>query len=226
MSAPRLESGTPVTEQTVEQLVRHQLGTALGGRRGMVEGIVPTLTFTLSWILTNDLRLSLGLGGGAALAALALRLVQRSSVQYVLNAVFGIGIAAIFALRSGDAEDAFLPGIVYNAGYFVLLAASALLRWPVVGFMIGGVTGDPTGWHAHPQIVRLCGLLTWILAVPCAIRVAVQYPLWAAGEAAVLGFAKIALGWPLQVGALAVMVWVLARNHTPLQPVVEPQETT
>lgn len=225
MSSPlgggRVESGTAVTEQTVEQLVRRQLSRALGGRRGMVEGIVPTLTFTLSWILTSDLRLSLGLGGGAAVAALALRLVQRSSVQYVLNAVFGIAIAAIFALRSGDAEDAFLPGILYNAGYFVVLAASALVRWPVVGFMIGGVTGDPTGWHANPQIVRLCSLLTWILAVPCVIRVVVQYPLWAAGEAALLGFAKIALGWPLQVAALALMVWVLARNHTPLEPVVE-----
>lgn len=221
MSAPRVESGAAVTEQTVEQLVRHQMSVALGGRRGMVEGIVPTLTFTLSWILTSNLQLSLGLGGGAALVALVLRLLQRSSVQFVLNAVFGIGIAAIFALRSGDAEDAFLPGIIYNAGYFVVLAASALLRWPVVGFIVGSVTGDPTGWHKNPQIVRLCTLLTWILALPCVLRVAVQYPLWAAGEAAMLGFAKIALGWPLQVAALAAMVWLLARNHTPLEPVVE-----
>ncbi|HET7326648.1 MAG TPA: DUF3159 domain-containing protein [Nocardioidaceae bacterium] len=223
MSGPlrssRLEPGAQVTEQTVEQLVRHQMSVALGGRRGMVEGIVPTLAFTLSWILSSNLQLSLAIGGGAALVALLLRLVQRSSVQYVLNAIFGITIAAIFALRSGDAEDAFLPGILYNAGYFALLAMSALLRWPVVGFMIGSVAGDPTGWHDNPQIVRLCALLTWILAVPCAIRVAVQYPLWAAGEAALLGFAKIALGWPLQVGALAVMAWVLARNHTPLEPV-------
>lgn len=221
MTGPRVESGAPVTENTVEELVRQQLSVALGGRRGMVEGAVPTLAFTLSWILSNDLRLSLALGGGAALVALAIRLLQRSSVQYVLNAVFGIGIAAVFALRSGEAEDAFLPGIIYNAGYFVVLAISALLRWPVVGFMIGGVSGDPTGWHRNPQIVRLCNLLTWILALPCALRVAVQYPLWEAGEAALLGFAKIALGWPLQVAALAAMVWVLARNHTPLQPAAE-----
>lgn len=216
----RVESG-PVTEQTVEQVVRRQLSAALGGRRGMLEGAVPTLAFTLSWIFTSQLRLSLGLGIGAALGLLILRLVQRSSVQYVVNAFIAIGIAALFALRSGEAEDAFLPGILYNAGYFVVLAGSALVRWPIVGFMIGGVTGDPTGWHKNPQIVRLCSLLTWILAVPCVVRVAVQYPLWAAGEAGLLGFAKIALGWPLQVAALAVMVWVLARNHTPLDPTTE-----
>jgi hypothetical protein len=221
MSARRVESGTPVTEQTVEQVVRHRLSSALGGRRGMLEGAVPTLAFTLSWIFTSHLQLSLGLGVGAALALLVLRLVQRTSVQYVINAFIAIGIAALFALRSGRAEDAFLPGILYNAGYFVVLAGSAVVRWPVVGFMIGSVTGDPTGWHKNPQIVRLCSLLTWILAVPCVIRVVVQYPLWAAGEAGLLGFAKIALGWPLQVAALGAMVWVLARNHTPLEPDVE-----
>jgi hypothetical protein len=221
MTAPEtrlgIERGTPVTAQSVEQVVRHQLSVALGGRRGIVEGIVPTLAFTLTWIFTENLRLSVALAAGFALVALVLRLIQRSSVQYVMNAVVGVSIAAIFALRSGNAEDAFLPGIIYNAVYFVALAFSALVRWPLVGFIVGGVTGDPTGWRDNPQVVRLCGQLTWVLAAPCAIRVVVQYPLWAAGEAGLLGFAKIALGWPLQVAALATMAWLLSRNHTPLE---------
>jgi hypothetical protein len=217
MRGPRIAPAGPVTHQTVEQLVRHQLAVALGGRRGMLEGAVPTVVFTTAWIASHDLELSIGLGCGAAALLLALRVAQRSSVQYVLNAFVGIGIAAIFALRSGRAEDAFLPGIIYNAVYFVVLAFSAVVRWPIVGFMIGGVTGDPTGWRASPQVVRLCSQLTWILAVPCAVRVAVQYPLWAAGEAGLLGAAKLALGWPLQVASLAAMVWLLARNHTPLE---------
>ncbi|MPZ93985.1 MAG: DUF3159 domain-containing protein [Propionibacteriales bacterium] len=217
MSSP-VAAGSPVTAETVEQLVRHQMAVALGGRRGLLEGIVPTLAFTVTWISTHNLRLALALGGGATLVLLVVRLVQRSSVQYVLNAFFGIAIAAFFALRSGNAEDAFLPGIWYNAGYFVLLAGSTLARWPVIGFMIGSVTGDPTGWHRNPQIVRLCSLLTWILAIPCAVRVAVYYPLWEAGQAGALGIAKITLGWPLQVAALATMAWVLSRNHTPIEP--------
>jgi hypothetical protein len=209
-------SNPPVTEQTIEQVVRHRLSAALGGRRGMLEGAVPTLAFTLTWVLTHHLELSLGLGVGSAVALLVVRLVQRSSVQYVLNAFIVIGIAAIFALRSGRAEDAFLPGILYNAGYFVVLAVSTLVRWPIVGFMIGGVTGDPTGWRRNPQVVRLCSLLTWLLALPCLLRVAVQYPLWQAGEAGLLGVAKLAMGWPLQVAALAAMVWVLSRDRTPV----------
>jgi hypothetical protein len=139
-------------------------------------------------------------------------------VQYVLNAIVGVAIAAVFALRSGRAEDAFLPGILYNAGYAVVLSASVLVRWPAVGFLIGAVTGDPTGWRKDPAVVSLCAKLTWLLVLPCALRVAVQYPLWAAGAVGWLGAAKLVLGWPLQVAALASMVWLLARNHTPLEP--------
>lgn len=206
------------TVDTVEELVRHRLSDALGGRRGVVEGVVPTLGFTVTWIATHRLELALGIGGAAALVVLVIRLVQRSSIQYVMNAIVGIAIAAVFALRSGEAEDAFLPSIIYNAGYFAVLAFSAVVGWPVIGFLVGSVTGDPTAWHADRQVVRLCSTLTWLLALPCLLRVAVYYPLWAAGEAGWLGIAKIALGWPLQVAAFAAMGYVLARNHTPLEP--------
>jgi hypothetical protein len=214
----------PATVQTVEQLVRQRLSDAMGGRRGVVEGIVPTLGFTLVWIISHRLELALGVGGAGALVVLVIRLVQRSSVQYVVNAIVGIAIAAVFALRSGEAEDVFLPSIIYNACYFVFLAFSALVRWPLVGFLVGSVTGDPTGWHANKQIVRLCGTLTWLLALPCLVRVLVYLPLWSAGEAGWLGVAKIALGWPLQLAALAGMGYVLARNHTPLEEQPEDEE--
>ena len=215
----RVEGGTTrqPTVSTVEELVRHRLSDALGGRRGVVEGIVPTLGFTLTWIITHWLELALAIGGAGALVVLVMRLVQRSTIQYVVNAIVGIAIAAVFALRSGEAEDAFLPSIIYNAGYFAVLSFSALVRWPVMGFLVGSVTGDPTAWHANKQIVRLCSTLTWLLALPCLLRVLVYYPLYAAGEAGWLGIAKIALGWPLQLGALAAMGYVLARNHTPLE---------
>lgn len=206
----------PIEVTTVEALVRAQLSKALGGKRGMLEGAVPTLGFTLTWISTRDLVLSLTVSGTLAVALLLLRLLQRSTVQFVVNSMIGIAIAAFFALRSGRAEDAFLPGLIYNAVYAVVLTGSALIRWPLVGFMIGGVTGDLTGWHRNPRLVRLCVTLTWVLAVPCILRVIVQYPLWASHQAGWLGIAKIAMGWPLQLSALAVMVWLLNRDETPI----------
>jgi len=208
---------TQPTPHSVEELVRQRLSDAFGGRRGILEAIVPTLGFTVTWIATHHLKLALAIGGAGVLTVVVVRLVQRSSVQYALNSVVGIAFAAIFALRSGNAEDAFLPGIIYNGGYFVFLSLTALVRWPLMGFLVGSVTGDPIGWHRDRQLVRLCSTLTWLLALPCALRFLVQYPLWAAGEAGWLGVAKLALGWPLQIAAFAAMGYVLARNHIPVE---------
>ena len=225
-SPPAVQPGAtaaaaPVDFATVEEVVRHRLSVALGGRRGMVEGAVPTLGFTVTYLIGHNLRLGLTVGIGLALALLAVRLVQRQSVQFVVNSLVGIAIAAAFASRTGKAEDVFLPGIIYNAVYAGVMVLSVLVRWPLVGLMIASVTGDITAWRQDPAIVRLCTKLTLILAVPCVLRVAVQYPLWAAGRVGWLGVTKIALGWPLQVAALAAMAWLLARGRTPL--VVPPE---
>jgi hypothetical protein len=203
---------------TVEQLVRARLATALGGRRGVAEGAVPIALFTLSWITTHDLHVSLAISIGAAAVLLLIRVVQRSTVQFVLNAAIGIGIAAIFAARSGEARDVFLPGILLNAGYAVAFILSIVVGWPIVGFMIGSITGDPTEWHADRPLVKLCSQLTWILALPCVVRVAIQYPLWVTDHVAWLGTTKLALGWPLQLATFAAMAWLLGRNRTPTEP--------
>jgi Protein of unknown function (DUF3159) len=214
--ASEAEAPENAAYDTVEEAVRAQLSKALGGARGVVEAAIPTIGFTVSWIVTNELKLSLSIGAGLAVVLLVVRMIQRSTVQFVLNSIFGIAIAALFALRSGKAEDAFLPGILYNAAYAAAMLLSIVVRWPLVGFIIGSVTGDPTAWHRDREIVRLCSRLTWLLLIPCLIRVAVQYPLYLAGHVAWLGAAKVVMGWPLQVAALALMVWLLARGRTPL----------
>jgi hypothetical protein len=211
-------AGQEVGAQTVEEIVRHRLAETLGGRRGILEAALPTVGFTLTYVLTKELRLSLILGFGLAAVLLVVRVVQRQPVQFVLNSLVGIGIGALFALRSGRAEDVFLPGIIYNAAYAAVMTVSVLVRWPVVGIMIGSVTGDLTAWRKDPGLVRLCSRLTWILVAPCAVRVAVQYPLYLAGEVGWLGASKLALGWPLQVAALAAMAYLLARGRTPARP--------
>jgi hypothetical protein len=228
------ETRTPVGAATVEQVVRAQLSKALGGRRGMLEAAVPTLAFTVLFVSTKDLRIAVAVSVAVAVALLAVRLLHRSTVQFVLNSLVGIGIGALFAWRAakggGDANDQalayFLPGMIYNAGYAVLMVTSTLVRWPLVGFMVGSVAGDPTEWHRDSQVVRLCRNLTLMLALPCVVRVLVQLPLYLAGKAAedagpmvaALGVSKIAMGWPLQIAALAGMAWLLARNATPVEP--------
>ncbi|KQX76017.1 MULTISPECIES: DUF3159 domain-containing protein [Aeromicrobium] len=211
-------------QATVEQVVRAQLSKALGGPRGIVESAVPTALFTVLFLVTKDIRLSLVVSIGATAALLLVRVVQRSTTQFVLNALFGIGIGAFFAYRAsqsgGSEEDVaravFTPGLIYNGVYAVVIVLTIVIGWPIVGFMVGSVMGDPTAWHSDKAMVRLCSQLTWVLAIPCVIRVAVQLPLWLDHQIGLLGASKIALGWPLQLASFAVMGWLLTRNRTPI----------
>lgn len=226
---------TGATTHTVEEVVRKQLSDALGGARGMLEAAVPTIAFTVIFLTQHDLRLAISVSLGCAGVLLAIRLAQRSSVQFVLNALFGIGLGALFAWRAArgggdEGEQAlayFLPGLLYNLGYAAVMILTILIRWPLVGFLVGSVAGDPTAWHQDRSVVKLCSRLTWLLALPCVVRVVVQGPIYLAGRndwwstdsaVAALGVAKLIMGWPLQVAALAAMVWLLTRNATPIKP--------
>ena len=212
-------------QATVEQVVRAQLAKALGGPRGIVESAVPTALFTVFFLVSDDIRMSLIVSIGVTAVLLLVRLAQRSTTQFVLNALFGIGIGAFFAYRAsqsgGSDEDVaravFTPGLIYNGAYAVVIVLTILVGWPIVGFLVGSVTGDPTAWHSDKAMVRLCSQLTWILAIPCVIRVAVQLPLWLDHQIGLLGASKIALGWPLQLASFVVMGWLLSRNRTPIE---------
>lgn len=232
-------AGKPhISTETVEAVVRAQLSRALGGKRGMLEAATPTISFTLTYITTRDVRLAIGISVSIAVVLLAVRLVQRTTVQFVVNALVGIGVGCFFvwlaARNGGDADDQslayFAPGLIYNAGYSVLMIVSILVRWPVVGFMVGSVAGDPLEWRDDPQIVKLCRNLTWCLVIPCLLRVAVQAPIYLGGRAAddasgyvaALGVSKLAMGWPLQLAAFGAMVWLLGRNRTQVDPETTP----
>lgn len=230
----RRADAAPVGVDTVEALVRAQLSQALGGRRGMLEAGVPGIVFTLVWLSLKDLQAALIASLAIAGIALVARLVQRSTIQYVFNAVFGIGIGWIFvriAANSGGSESDqalafFLPGILVSLGYTIVMGFSCLIRWPVLGFMLGSVTGDPTAWHDDPQVVKLCSRLTWVMLLPGAIGVIGQGPIWLLGHRDVIDVdlavllitvLRTGLGWVLRIGSWSAMIWLLARDATPIR---------
>jgi hypothetical protein len=228
------EAAEKIGVDTVEALVRHQLASSLGGKRGMLEAAIPGIVFSAVWLPTKELQAALIASLAIAGLALVVRLVQKSSTQYVFNAIFGIGLGWVFvrwAESSGGSESDqalafFLPGILLSLGYTVVFGTSCLVGWPVLGFMLGAATEDPVGWHRNKQVVKLCTRLTWVMLIPGAIGVLGQGPIWLLGHygtidpdvaVVIILVLRTGLGWALRIGSWALMIWLLARNATPIE---------
>jgi Protein of unknown function (DUF3159) len=203
--------------QYVEEFVRYQLGESLGGARGMLESALPFVAFTIAWVIGRELYPAIGAAVGTALLLAAIRLIQRQSIKYVVQAVIPTAIAVLIATRTGRAQDIFLPGIVYNGALAVVSLASVAIRKPLVGFIIGAAVGDPTGWAKDPGLVKMTSKLTLVLAVPYVTRFVIQLPLFLAGQVILLGVAKVVLGWPLLIAALTVIGLMLSKGRTPME---------
>ena len=214
--------GATAPPETVEALIRRRLSAALGGWRGSLETALPTAVFVISWTWTQDVKVAAGAALAVAVVLAVIRVVQKSSLSHVAGAVFATAIAAFFAVRSGRAEAAFLPGILTNAAFLALALVSVATRWPAVGFIVGAgdprAQEDPFAWRRDRGMVRVCTRLTWVLIGVYVVRLFVMVPLYLSAEVGWLGVAKIALGWPLWVASLAVMGWMLLAGQTPLEP--------
>jgi hypothetical protein len=173
-----------------------------------------------AWSWRHDVAIAVTASAAIVVILLIVRLATRQTPRYVLSAVFATAIAAFFALRSGKAEAAFLPGILTSAAWGAAALLSVVARWPIVGFIVAAgdpqLAEDPTAWRRDRGLVAVCQRLTMVLVALYAVRVAIMYPLYLAGQVTLLGVAKIALGWPAYLCALALMGMILVRGKTPL----------
>ena len=203
-------------QRTVERELLARLAAALGGPRGSFEVVLPFAVLTVAHSATTNVPVSVAAGVAAALLLLAARVVQGSSTRFVRAGAVAIAVGGTLAVTSGRAEAAFLPGMASSAVGATLLLGSLLVRRPLVGFLIGRVLERRTVWRRDAALLRLSDVLTCVLLVPSLARLAVQYPLYVAGEVAWLGTAKTLLSWPLTAATLAIVTAILVRGRTPL----------
>jgi len=174
------------------------LERALGGWRGMIDSALPSVVFIVVYMLDGRVlqpALIAALGTGAVI--LVLRLLRRQPLTQVLAGFVGVAISAYVSSRTGEARDFFLWGLIVNVAYGAAFLVSLLVRWPLMGVVVGAITGDPTGWRKEPDLRRVFAAATWVWVFVFGARIVVQVPLYLAGWVGALGTAKIIMGWPL-----------------------------
>ncbi|CAN5391735.1 DUF3159 domain-containing protein [soil metagenome] len=188
----------------------HSLLRAMGGVRGLVESILPGLAFLVIYTLTRNLTPSVVAPVAVALVFILVRAVSRSAVMPAIVGLLGVAISAALALFTGRAEDNFLPGLVINAVSVAVLLGSIVARWPLIGLIVGVLTGDATGWKHDPAKFRVVLIATWCWVGLFGLRLGVELPLYLTGNAEALASMKLLLGVPLYAGMLWV-TWLLVR---------------
>ncbi|GGP35309.1 hypothetical protein GCM10010185_02700 [Saccharothrix coeruleofusca] len=121
-------------------------------------------------------------------------------------------LAAYVALRTGRAEDFFLVQVFLNAASALAWLASIVVRWPLLGVVVGLLTGQKFRWRRDPDLLRAYRYASWPWVGQYVLRVVVFGALWLAGQVLVLGIMRVALTWPLQAVCVAASWWILRRT--------------
>ncbi len=180
------------------------LSKAIGGWRGLVDSALPSMLFILIFVFQQDLNnaliAALILGG----ILLLIRLFEKKPLTQVISGFVGLSISVLITWRTKDASNFFLTGIITNAVYGFALLVSVLIRKPLIGYLVGSLVGDTSGWLKHPLLVRAYTIVTWLWIGVFGLRLVVQVPLYLNDSVALLGSVKIFLGWPLYL----LSVWL------------------
>ena len=192
--------------------------SAIGGWRGILESVLPSLAFVILFTVKPEpLILSLGVSVGLAALFTIARLVQKSPPSAALGGLVAAIVAAALALWTGRGADNFVPGLITNAVYGSVILVSALIGWSLIGLAVGFLVGEGTSWRNDRRKRRAYFWLGIAWAALFFARLAVQLPLYLAGDVTALGTLKLIMGLPLFAPLIAV-TWLVVRALHPREP--------
>ena len=189
----------------------------MGGVSGIVASSIPVMVFVVANLLL-ELRPAViaALVSGVLIAGW--RVARKQPLQPAVSGLFGVGIAAYLAYRSGEARAFYLPGLIYSAVAGLAFLVSVLVRWPLAGVIWHGINGDGQSWRRDRRLLRAYTWATLLWTLVFVARVGVQGLLYRYEEATWLGVARLAMGYPLVGIALLGTVWAVRRAGHPGVP--------
>lgn len=199
------------------QFDRKSVLAGMGGWLGIVETILPSVLFGTSFAISGEALISVTLAGGTSLIFVFYRLLTKKSASSAVIGGLAVGLAAWLALRDGgQAVDYFIPGFITNAVYGSVLLISILVRWPIIGVLVEVLRGQNMTWRKNNRTLAIYSAITAFWVGFFSLRLAVQLPLYFAGNTELLATARVAMGPP--VYALVILITWLMLRGTVLKP--------
>ncbi|MEY2915694.1 MAG: hypothetical protein RL454_623, partial [Actinomycetota bacterium] len=185
---------------------------SLGGWVGIIESAVPPTAFLVIYSIWQNTVWAVTVSAVLALASITKQLLQRKPVsQAVVGAVL-TALSAWLALKTpGGAKDYYIPGFITNLAYGSVMLLSVLVRWPIIGLVVGFFKGWGVAWRKNRSLLTRFDLITGMWAGLFGLRLAIELPLFFANNIAALGVAKLILGTPTY--ALCIwFTWLASRS--------------
>jgi len=176
--------------------------TALGGKKGIIDSTIPSLVFLITYNITHNLRACLYVSIATAALLMIYRLIKRDTLMHSISGFIGIAFCGWFAWKTGSAKAYYAPSLWKNSGFMLLYLISILVRYPLIGVLLGPILGENLKWRKDPKRLSAYTKATWIWFALFAIRLAIQYPLFKTNQLNALGVANIFLGFPLYLVTL------------------------
>ncbi|MGV1035051.1 MAG: DUF3159 domain-containing protein [Microbacteriaceae bacterium] len=197
-----------------EQLTGADVLHVLGGVRGIIETLSPSLVFVIAYAVSRDLQLTLALSLGIAVLFVGIRVVQKSQTKSAMAGLLAAAASAAIALITGQAKDYYLMSLVLNAAYAAGMLLSIVIGWPAIGLLMGFLMGDGIAWRKNPKRFRMMVWLTLLWFGMFAIRLIVEVPLYLMDNEDALGITRILLGTPVYA-VIIVLTWMMTRAVYP-----------
>jgi hypothetical protein len=176
----------------------------MGGISGLIYSSLPVVVFVPVSTLYG-LKAAIIAALSVATLILLWRIWRRDTVQPAVSGFIGVGISVAIAYVVGQSKGYFLLGIWSSLLYAAVFAGSVLIRRPIVGYIWGWVKEHDADWRRVRKAVWAYDIATLIWVVVFLSRFVVQRYLYDMDKTGWLGFARIAMGWPLTVLAALSM---------------------
>jgi hypothetical protein len=192
-------------------LTKQSVLGAVGGWLGIIESILPATLFVTVLSITKQVVPAVIVAVSASVAFLILQIVRKKPLTNAIAGAVGIAISAFLPLRDGgQPADYFVQGFFTNLGYGSVLLISMAVRWPIIGVLIGFLTGEGSSWRKDKAQMRRFQAATGVWVGLFAARLVVQLPLYFSHQTELLGIFRIAMGIPLYALCLW-LTWLLTR---------------
>jgi hypothetical protein len=195
------------------------LADLLGGRSAAVDATLGPIAFVIGYFaIERSIAWASVIAVGVTMLIAAWRLSRGDKPRAVLIGLLGVVVGVLIVMRTGRIEDIFIPRIVTNLASLLAWTVSVVIRWPLLGVVVGTLLGQKGRWRHDPDLLRAYSRGSLVWALQYLIRVAVWVPLWWAGMTGALTVASGVLTYPLIAAAIAVSWWVIQRTLPPGHP--------